>query len=77
MPLSKQETVMGFVATCIEEVAEKLSLDYEIVFDTLEKYGLIDNYIVKHYEVLHTESRNNIVDDIIETLELRGFIPNP
>ena len=71
MALSKNEVVMGFIATCIEEVAARLKMDYEKVFDIFEKFDLIDNYIVKHYEVLHTESRNHIVNDLIETLELR------
>ena len=65
---------MGFVATCIEEVAAFLDKDFEEVFDLFEKHGIIDNYIVKHYETLHTESRQHIIEDLIETLNLREKI---
>ena len=34
----------------------------------MEKVGLIDKYIYPHYEALHTEDRNNLTDNIIETL---------
>ena len=31
--------------------------------------GLIDNYIYPNYEVLHSESRENIVKDLIECMQ--------
>ena len=71
MPLSKDEIKMGFVATCIEELAATLNKDYEEVFDLLDSLGLIDNYIVKHYDTLHCESRKHLVEDLLETIEIR------
>ena len=31
--------------------------------------GLIENYIYPNYETLHTESRENVVNDIIECMK--------
>ncbi|MCH5226266.1 MAG: DUF3791 domain-containing protein [Muribaculaceae bacterium] len=69
--LSKEEIVMGFVATCVEEVAAKLDLDYLEVFEQMEQTHLIDDYIVRHYATLHAESRKAIVEDLIELLHQR------
>ena len=64
-----QEILMSFVASCIEDVADKLSLDYTEVYERMMAVGMIDNYIIPHYDVLHTESRENVTAGIIETLK--------
>ena len=59
---------MGFVASCIEDVAEKLGLDYSEVYKRMKEVGLIENYIIPHYDVLHTESRADVTAGMIDTL---------
>ena len=59
---------MGFVASCIEDVAERLGVDYAVSYDRMAAVGLIENYIIPHYNVLHTESRENVTSGLIETL---------
>ena len=71
MKLSEDEIRMGFVASCIESVADKLSLPYIEIFERMERVGLIDNYIYSCYDALHTESRNNLTDNLIQTLEFK------
>lgn len=66
--LSNDEILMGFVASCIEDVAEKLGVDYAVVYDRMKAVGMIENYIIPHYDVLHTESRENVTAGMIETL---------
>lgn len=67
--LSHDEIVMGFVASCVETVADKLHQPYIEIFERMDKVCLIDNYIYAHYEVLHTESRENLTDILIEALQ--------
>ena len=64
-----QEILMGFVASCIEDVAEKLGVDYAVVYERMKSVGMIENYIIPHYDVLHTESRENVTAGMIETLK--------
>ncbi len=64
-----QEVLMGFVASCIEDVADKLSLDYADVYERMKVVGMIENYIIPHYDVLHTESRENVTIGMIDTLK--------
>lgn len=66
--LSDNEIKMGFVASCIESAAERIGCLNDEMLDRMEAVGLIDKYIFPHYEALHTEDRNNLTDNIIETL---------
>lgn len=68
--ISDEQLVMIFAASCIEWVAEELGCDYQEVFNRMDNVGLIDNYIIECYDVLHLESRENITKDIIQTLIL-------
>lgn len=60
---------MGFVASCIEDVADKLGLDYVEVYRRMESVGMIEDYIMPHYDTLHTESRENVTAGMIDTLK--------
>lgn len=66
--ISKDQIVMAFVATCIEATARQLNTSYNEVFQRMERIGLIDNYILPNYEPLHSESREVLVQRLIECL---------
>jgi hypothetical protein len=34
----------------------------------MKKVGIIEHYIIPHYEVLHSESRENLAEGIVECL---------
>ena len=51
--LSKDEIIMGFVASCIEDVADTLGVDYYEVYRRMDAVMMIDEYIIPNYEVLH------------------------
>lgn len=59
---------MAFVASCIESVANKLGVGYREVFERMDKVEMIDRYIYPCYEQLHTESRKNLTESLVETL---------
>lgn len=69
MEPTHDEIVMAFVASCIEDVADRLGLPYREVFERMDKVGMIDDYIFPCYETLHTESRQNLTDSLIDTLK--------
>lgn len=67
--------VLDFVIFCIEEVALKLQLPGNVVYDLLaEKSDILSNYIVPSYDVLHTQGRQYIVDDIVSLMREEGVI---
>ena len=59
-----------FVASCIESVANTLQQPVADIYQRMKSVNLIDEYIFPCYEVLHSESRENVTKDIIQTLEL-------
>lgn len=65
---SHDEIVMAFVASCIEDVADRLGVSYLEILDRMDNVGMIDKYIYRCYETLHTESRENLTTSLIDTL---------
>ena len=54
-------------------MAAKLGVDEEYVYQEFtEKSDILNGYIVPEYEVLHTQSREYIVDDILDVMKERG-----
>lgn len=66
---TEQERIVTFVCSCIESVAEQLGCKATEVYCRMERVGLIHDYIIPYYDTIHTESRENVTADIIETLE--------
>lgn len=64
---------LEFAVFCIENVALKLNVSAQKVYAALtEQTNILGDYIIPEYEVLHTQSRDYIVDDIIDVMNERG-----
>lgn len=68
MQLPLEEIKLAFAASCVEGAVRKLGVPYIEVYERMKKVELIDNYILKHYDTLHTESREYLIEDVIECL---------
>ena len=69
----KNSSELEFVVFCIENVAAKLGVDAECVYQAFtQKSDIFNGYIVPEYEVLHTQSREYIVDDLLDVMKERG-----
>lgn len=65
--------MLRFAVFCIENVAKKLSVDAERIHQAFTpKSDILHGYIVPEYEVLHTQSREYIVDDLLAVMKERG-----
>ena len=40
--LSKDQIMMGFVASCVEDVANRLGVDYSVIYKRMDDVGMID-----------------------------------
>ena len=58
-----------FAVMAIEGSAKKLNIPGNRMFNRLKKQNLINDRLLKHYELLHTQSLNWVIDDTIETLK--------
>ena len=58
---------------CIDNIASRLHVDAQKVYVALsEQTNILKDYIIPEYEVLHTQSKDYIVDDIIDVMHERG-----
>lgn len=66
--IPKEQIVMAFIATCIEATARLTGSHYHEIFQRMNRVGMIENYIVSCYETLHVESREVLVERLMECL---------
>jgi len=69
--LSEEEIKFGFLSQCIEALAQKESCDYIDMLDRMEKADMTTGYILSFYDVLHTESWDNVISDLSKLLYKR------
>ena len=66
---------MEFVIFCIENVAAYLHVDAAVVYDALARESdILDGYIIPCYDVLHTQGKDYIVNDLIDMMKEKGVI---
>ena len=64
---------LEFAIFCIENIASRLHVDAQKIYVALsEQTNILKDYIIPEYEVLHTQSKDYIVDDIIDVMHERG-----
>ena len=68
-----KERELEFVVYCIENIAMALGKSSGDVYRALSgNNGILQQYIVPSYDVLHTQGKDYIVNDIIEVMSERG-----
>ena len=63
---------LDFITFCVGSLADALHWSASRVYKTLRTTGLLNGYIVPCYDVLHTFSKEYIVDDLTEALREKG-----
>ena len=61
-----------FAIFCVENVAAKLNKDTVVTYDMLKPAGILDEYILPCYDVLHTQGKEYIVNDTTELMKRKG-----
>ena len=67
---AENEEKLIFVSFCIEEYKTLNALDGAETAARFEKYGVTD-YLLEHFEVLHTLGKAAIMDDIARFIAAR------
>ena len=68
------EASMTFTVYMIHEIANAKGVAPGEVYKVLKQYGCIDNYLVPHYDVLHTMGTQYLMDDIRGYVASRGGV---
>ena len=63
----------SFVVYMIHACAGKWNMKPSEVYRKMQSVGCIDNYLVPHYDILHTQGTGYLVNDIEEYLAVRGI----
>ncbi len=63
-----------FITYCVGNLAEKLGQSEPQVYKTLRSSGVLNDYILPCYDVLHTFSKDYLMDELIEVLKERGAL---
>lgn len=66
----KQQDIAYFLSFCTEQYKNEYHLSGKDAMEMLEKYGVLE-YLADHYEMLHTQSRQWLLEDIDEFIALR------
>lgn len=69
----RNDRELEFAVFCIENVADAIGKPSDAVYRALTGPGdILNQYIVPSYDVLHTQGRDYIVNDIREVMAERG-----
>ena len=77
-PVSAEATIenhneLEFAIFCIENLAAKLGVTAQRVYRALtENSSILKSYIIPGYETLHTQSKDYIMEDILDVLKEAG-----
>ena len=66
---------LEFSVFCIESIAEKLGQTGDVVYEMLTKESsVLNDYIVPCYDVLHTQGKSYILNDILDYMKEEGLV---
>jgi hypothetical protein len=66
--------ILSFTIFCIENVAHSLGRKPKEIYHRMQDSGIIDGYIVPCFDVLHSFSKEYIVDDLVSLMKKKGAI---
>jgi len=66
--------ILSFVIFCVGNVADALKMNAKDIYHRMSEGGIISDYIVPCYDVLHTFSREYIVEDLVDLMNKKGVL---
>lgn len=65
---------LEFVTFCIGKLSLLLKLPQQEVYRRLKVSGILDEYIIPSYDVLHTFSSRYLMEDLTEYMREKGVL---
>lgn len=66
---------LEFVTYCIGKLADTLNMSQREVYRKLKSSGILYEYIVPSYDVLHTFGSHYLMDDLTGYMKEKGVLP--
>ena len=65
---------LDFITYCIGNLSIRLQLPQKAIYARLKSTGILDDYIVKGYDVLHTFGKEYLMEDLISYMQEKGAL---
>ena len=65
---------IDFVTYCIGNLSRRLGLNARDVYQRLKTSGILTDYIIPSYDVLHTFSKEYLMEDLIDFMKEKGVL---
>lgn len=65
---------LSFVTYCVGALSDTLNMSASKVYRLLRQSGILKDYILPGYGVLHTFSKEYIVEDLIACMKEKGVL---
>ena len=65
---------LEFITFCVGSLADSLGKSASQVYGALRSSGVLTDYILPCYDVLHTFSKDYLVEELTEVLKERGAL---
>lgn len=64
---------LEFAIFCIENIAEALGVAGDVAYRKLAvESDILSNYVIKHFDVLHTQGSAWVRDDLLSVMRRKG-----
>ena len=67
---------LEFVTFCIGRLSVALNLPQQDVYKRLKDSGILYDYIIPSYDVLHTFSSRYLMEDLTDYMREKGVLPD-
>ena len=68
------KNTLEFVTYCIGKLALQLKMSQQKVYILLKDSGILDDYMVPSYDVLHTFGSRYLMEDLIDYMKEKGVL---
>ena len=65
---------LKFCVFTINQISQFMEKPTDVVYRLLAESGILDDYIISHYDTLHTLGRDYLIEDIIGFMNDRGVV---
>lgn len=70
---ARESHVLEFAIFCVENVAEALGITGDVAYRKLAvESDIMSNYIIKHFDILHTQGSAWIREDLLSVMQRKG-----
>lgn len=68
----REKKELNFSIFMLYSLADKWKMSTAKVYKILNSTGILDNYIIKCYDILHTQGKEYLVEDITDYVREKG-----